>query len=176
MSRSHRLYFFFLSKKNQNQQEQDSPVPCLVSSLGSSHIVNALCFFFKASAGLLSRSGRGQSWKGRWHSTLTGTSDITRSNKSAENFRANVSAPPTPVLARLPTSMLLRSLMLAAVSSSPYFFRPCLLALSFLFKQQGGFLFNVKRNPLLYWPLKWTFHGNSVLESPRLSARRLYMD
>lgn len=65
---------------------------------------------------------------------------------------------PLPPLAALPTSVLLRSLLVATISSKPYLLLPSLKALSFFCKPRKGALFNVDRNPILHGILKATFY------------------
>lgn len=124
--------------------------------------------FLKALDGSLSHIRTGQHWRNRLHSTLTDTVD-TRPKKVVDTFQSESSEPQSPPLATLPFSILLRSLLVSTISSSPYLLQPSLLALSFLSRPHQGFLFDVKRNPLLYWPLKWTFYrqfcaGENVAE------------
>lgn len=125
---------------------------------------------FKALDGSSSHIRTGQRWRhrNRLHSTLTDAAS-TRSNKIVDTFQSEPAEPTLPPLAALPFSVLLRSLLVSTISSSPYLLQPSLLALSFLSKPHRGFLFDVKRNPLLYWPLKWTFYrqfcaGENVAE------------
>ncbi|KUL89414.1 hypothetical protein ZTR_04291 [Talaromyces verruculosus] len=54
--------------------------------------------------------------------------------------------------------MLLRSLLVAAISSKPYLLLPSLSILSFLCKPGRGFLLDVDRNPILHGILKSTFY------------------
>ncbi|KAL4818803.1 FAD-linked oxidoreductase-like protein [Aspergillus spinulosporus] len=61
-------------------------------------------------------------------------------------------------LSVLPTPVLLRSLLIATISSKPYLLLPSLSALSFLCKPRAGPLFNVDRNPILHFILKTTFY------------------
>lgn len=65
---------------------------------------------------------------------------------------------PLPPLAALPTSVLLRSLLVATISSKPYLLLPSLKALSFFCKPRKGALLNVDRNPILHAILKATFY------------------
>lgn len=65
---------------------------------------------------------------------------------------------PLPPLSALPTSVLLRSLLVATISSKPYLLLPSLKALSFFCKPRKGALFNVDRNPILHGILKATFY------------------
>ncbi|KAL4983455.1 FAD-linked oxidoreductase-like protein [Aspergillus falconensis] len=58
----------------------------------------------------------------------------------------------------LPTAVLLRSLLIATISSKPYLLLPSLSALSFLCKPRAGLLLNVDRNPVLHSILKATFY------------------
>ncbi|KAL2809275.1 FAD-linked oxidoreductase-like protein [Aspergillus granulosus] len=61
-------------------------------------------------------------------------------------------------LSALPTRVLLRSLLVATVSSKPLLLRTSLWALSALSKPNRGFLLNVDRNPILHGILKKTFY------------------
>lgn len=61
-------------------------------------------------------------------------------------------------LSVMPTSMLLRSLFVATVSSNRFLLIPSLSLLSFFSKPGRSFLFNVDRNPLLRGILKRTFY------------------
>ncbi|KAF2830232.1 pyrroline-5-carboxylate reductase [Ophiobolus disseminans] len=59
----------------------------------------------------------------------------------------------------MPTSMLLRSLFIATVSSNKYLLTPSLHILSFFAKPNRSFLFNVDRNPVLKALLKPTLYN-----------------
>ncbi|KAI4604333.1 hypothetical protein KJ359_000468 [Pestalotiopsis sp. 9143b] len=61
-------------------------------------------------------------------------------------------------LGPLPTGMLLRSLMIAGISSKRYLLLPSLKILSFLSSPNRGFLFNADKNPLIHAILKKTFY------------------
>ncbi|KAJ5887466.1 hypothetical protein N7495_007507 [Penicillium taxi] len=65
----------------------------------------------------------------------------------------------TPPLATLPASVLLRSLLIATISSKPFLLDSSLWAISILSKPDRGFLFNVDRNPILHSILKNTFYN-----------------
>ena len=54
--------------------------------------------------------------------------------------------------------MLLRSLLVAAITSKPYLLKPSLSILSRLSKSGNGLLLNVDRNIILHTILKWTFY------------------
>lgn len=62
-------------------------------------------------------------------------------------------------LSVLPTPMLLRSLLVSTISSHRFLLLPCLSFLQFLLKNNRNILFDVERNPLLYWTLKKTFYN-----------------
>ncbi|KAF6817810.1 proline oxidase [Colletotrichum sojae] len=64
---------------------------------------------------------------------------------------------PAP-LSALPTPVLLRSLLVSAISSKPYLLSPSLSVLSFFTKPHRGFLFSVDRNPVLHSFLKSVFY------------------
>jgi len=61
-------------------------------------------------------------------------------------------------LSALPLRMLLRSLVIATISSRKYLLIPSLSVLSFLSKPGRGFLLNVDKNPLIHALLKRTFY------------------
>lgn len=124
--------------------------------------------FLRALDGSLSHMKTDQRWRNRQHSTSTDAVN-TRSGKILDTFQSEPTESLSPPLAKLPLSVLLRSLLVSTISSTPYLLQPSLLALSFLSRPHQGFLFDVKRNPLLYWPLKWTFYrqfcaGENVVE------------
>lgn len=68
---------------------------------------------------------------------------------------AKVALPP---LSGLPASVLVRSLLISAISSKPYLLRPSLSTLSFLCKPHKGVLFDVDRNVMLHWVMKSVFY------------------
>lgn len=68
--------------------------------------------------------------------------------------RQQVQAP----LAALPLRNLLRSLLVAIVSSKSYLLHPSLSILSYFTKPNRPWLFDVDRNPILHWFLKRTFY------------------
>ncbi|CRK18999.1 hypothetical protein BN1723_011737 [Verticillium longisporum] len=61
-------------------------------------------------------------------------------------------------LSVLPNTVLLRSWLLAAISSKPYLLRASLACLSWLTTTSGGIIFNVNKNPVLHFVLKNTFY------------------
>ncbi|KAK6062996.1 proline dehydrogenase [Seiridium cupressi] len=61
-------------------------------------------------------------------------------------------------LAALPNGMLIRSLLIAGISSKRMLLLPSLKILSFLSKPGRGFLFNVDKNPVVHTILKKTFY------------------
>ncbi|KAB8234196.1 FAD-linked oxidoreductase-like protein [Aspergillus alliaceus] len=61
-------------------------------------------------------------------------------------------------LSALPTGVLLRSLLVATITSKPYLLRPSLSILSLLSKSNRGWLLNVDRSIILHSILKWTFY------------------
>lgn len=61
-------------------------------------------------------------------------------------------------LANLPRGMLIRSLIIAGISSKRLLLEPSLRILSFLSKPDRGFLFNVDKNPVVHKILKMTFY------------------
>ncbi|KAI0884218.1 proline dehydrogenase [Annulohypoxylon maeteangense] len=62
-------------------------------------------------------------------------------------------------LAPLPNGMLLRSLLIAGISSKRLLLIPSLKILSFLAKPDRNFLLHVEKNPLIYGILKKTFYN-----------------
>jgi hypothetical protein len=100
------------------------------------------------SATLLQKNSSLKHWQSvRINSTfsLAGTSSIP-----------SVAPPP---LAALPTGVLLRSLLVATISSKPFLLLPCLSVLSALCKPSRGALLNVDRNVILHSILKRTFYN-----------------
>ncbi|OHW89618.1 proline oxidase [Colletotrichum incanum] len=67
-----------------------------------------------------------------------------------------IAAPST--LAALPTPVLMRSLLVSAISSKPMLLRPSLAVLSFLTRPNRGFFTDVDRNPVLHSLLKSVFY------------------
>jgi hypothetical protein len=63
-----------------------------------------------------------------------------------------------PPLSALPAHVLIRSLLVATVSSKKYLLIPALSFMSFLSKPNRPWLFNVDRNPILHGILKKTFY------------------
>jgi hypothetical protein len=61
-------------------------------------------------------------------------------------------------LSAMPPNMLLRSLMIATISSNKFLLLPALQLLSFFSKPNRSFLFNVDRNPVLKAILKRTLY------------------
>lgn len=94
--------------------------------------------------------------------------------------RAKIPEQPKPEatpLAVLPASALLRSFLVATISSKPYLLRPTVAFLSWLTRSNGGIFWNVDRNPVLRACLKSTFYkqfcaGESTAEA-RENVRRL---
>lgn len=72
--------------------------------------------------------------------------------------KASHRAASLPPLAVLPTKVLLRSLLVATISSKPLLLRSSFWAMSILSKPNRGFLLNVDRNPILHGILKKTFY------------------
>lgn len=92
---------------------------------------------------------------------MKGDRALTSSLRSASTMAA-VGSPQKVVSRRplrpLPTGMLLRSLMIAGISSKRYLLLPSLKILSFLSSPNRGFLFNADKNPLIHAILKKTFY------------------
>ncbi|KAL0941390.1 proline oxidase [Colletotrichum truncatum] len=70
----------------------------------------------------------------------------------------NTQATAPTTLSALPTTVLLRSLLVSAISSKPYLLGPSLAALSFLTKPNRPWLLDVDRNPVLHSILKTVFY------------------
>ena len=64
-----------------------------------------------------------------------------------------------PPLSLLPTDMLLRSLLVATVSSHERLLNSAFAVLTFLSKPRGALL-SVERNPVLYWIVKKTLYDH----------------
>ncbi|KAJ6122151.1 hypothetical protein N7512_004616 [Penicillium capsulatum] len=90
--------------------------------------------------------------------TKTPTSRRFTSTLQHTATRSNAPAASLPPLAALPTRVLLRSLLVATVSSKPLLLRSSLWLMSILSKQNGGFFLNVDRNLILHGILKKTFY------------------
>ncbi|USP81267.1 hypothetical protein yc1106_08541 [Curvularia clavata] len=77
----------------------------------------------------------------------------------------------------MPTSMLLRSLFIATISSTKALLIPSLHLLSFLSKPNRGFLFNIERNPILKAVLKSTvykqFCGGETAQETKACVKQL---
>lgn len=89
------------------------------------------------------------------------TDRILTSLRAASAITATASpqvANRTP-LAPLPNGMLIRSLLIAGISSKRLFLIPSLKILSFLSKPERGILFNVDKNPFVHSILKKTFYN-----------------
>lgn len=94
--------------------------------------------------------------------------------------RAKIPEEPKPKaspLSVLPASALLRSFLVATISSKPYLLRPTVAFLSWLTRSSGGVFWNVDRNPVLRACLKSTFYkqfcaGESTAEA-RENVQRL---
>ena len=71
--------------------------------------------------------------------------------------RANEAQPPP--LSLLPMNMLLRSLLVATISSHEVLLNSAFAVLSFLSKPRGALL-DVEKNPVLYWTLKKTLYDH----------------
>ncbi|KAI1314138.1 FAD-linked oxidoreductase-like protein [Xylaria venustula] len=86
------------------------------------------------------------------------SSTIDRTDGNFAGTRAGISSP-TP-LSTLPMPVLLRSLLVATVSSKPYLLGPSLSIVSFLSKPNRSFLFSIDRNPLIHWLVKRTLYDH----------------
>lgn len=67
--------------------------------------------------------------------------------------------------------MLLRSLLVATISSRKYLLIPSLSILSFLSKPGRGFVFNVDKNPFIHALLKRTFYDQFCAGETELEAK-----
>ncbi|OTA95582.1 hypothetical protein M434DRAFT_69097 [Hypoxylon sp. CO27-5] len=92
---------------------------------------------------------------------------------ASRGVQQDVFAAPKPPLSVLPTSVLIRSLLVSTVSSKPYLLRPSLSALSYLARPERGWLLNVDRNPLLHWILKRTFYAQFCAGENRQEVQAL---
>ncbi|EKG14297.1 Proline oxidase [Macrophomina phaseolina MS6] len=88
--------------------------------------------------------------------TVSLKADTTPAKASGRSTAADT--PPLRPLSALPTSTLLRSACINAISSKPFLLSPAIAILSVLCKPNRGLLFNVDRNPLLHAILKGTFY------------------
>jgi hypothetical protein len=88
-------------------------------------------------------------------SNSTTSAQTLPAETESETAAITVAAHP---LSALPTPVLLRSLLIATISSKPSLLIPSLSALSFLCKPRAGPLLNVDRNPILHFILKATFY------------------
>lgn len=75
-------------------------------------------------------------------------------------------------LSVMPTSMLLRSLFIATVSSNKFLLLPSLHLLSFFAKPSRSYLFNVDRNPVLKAILKRTLYKQFCAGETEKETRR----
>ncbi|KAK2052197.1 proline dehydrogenase [Colletotrichum caudatum] len=88
--------------------------------------------------------------------TISGASDIPPlTNSSPTRAWKPVQGPP---LSGMPTSTLLRSLLITTISSNRPLLLPALKTLSFLAKPGRTLLFDVDRNPVLHAVLRKTFY------------------
>lgn len=79
---------------------------------------------------------------------------LSTSAGDAANNKSNL----LPPLSIVPASTLLRSLLIATISSHSFLLSPSLSVLSFLSKPRANPLLDVNRNPLLHYLLKKTFY------------------
>lgn len=78
---------------------------------------------------------------------------------STSPLRRRLNETRPPPLSLLPTDMLLRSLLVATISSHEALLSFTFAILSFLSKSRGALL-DVERNPVLYWILKKTLYDH----------------
>lgn len=100
-----------------------------------------------------------------WSILFTHTSKVPKERRCSSTSTLQAAAPKTshpaaslPPLAALPTKVLLRSLLVATISSKPLLLNSSLWAVSIFSKPNRGFLLNVDRNPILHGILKKTFY------------------
>lgn len=91
------------------------------------------------------------------NNSTTSAQTLPAGETKTESESAAITAAAHP-LSALPTPVLLRSLLIATISSKPSLLIPSLSALSFLCKPRAGPLLNVDRNPILHFILKATFY------------------
>lgn len=106
----------------------------------------------------------GQPLQRPFHSGLRGArfcsttvADPTPKAAPIEKLSKPPAPPSLPPHSLLPGKMLLRSLLVATISSHKILLGPSLALLSFLSKPHGA-LFSVEKNPFLYWLLKKTLY------------------
>lgn len=110
----------------------------------------------RTSAPILVKADGGRRWQhARADSTLDASHSHSHSHSSSHTNTSVSSASP---LAALPNGVLLRSLLIAAISSKPYLLGPSLRILSILSQPGRSLLLDVDRNPLLHGLLKHTFY------------------
>lgn len=78
---------------------------------------------------------------------------------TATSFGVRKLANPKPPHSLLPTKVLLRSFLVATVSSHRILLGPCLMALNFLSKSRLA-LFNIEKNPVLFYIFKTTLYNH----------------
>ncbi|KAI0139002.1 FAD-linked oxidoreductase [Hypoxylon sp. NC0597] len=124
--------------------------------------------FLLGKASLLPRIGLGS----------ISTSSISKAISGGSHQRARQFT--SPPLSVLPTSVLLRSLLISIISSKPYLLHPSLYVLSYLARPERSWLLNVDRNPILHWILNRTFYaqfcaGENRREVQALGRQMKYM-
>lgn len=128
--------------------------------LGQSISARRLQYIGVQCSALITSKRPNRAWSGlRFVSTVAST--VERSTKGQPRFP----------LSALPTSMLLRSLLLATISSNRFLLLPSLSVLSFLSKSRRGFLFDVERNPILHTILKKTFYDQFCAGETRAKTK-----
>jgi hypothetical protein len=86
---------------------------------------------------------------------------VTSESKDVASTTASSPIPPAatlPPLSLLPIPLLLRSLLITTISSTPWLLTPSMSLLSFFSRQSPTSLFNADRNPLIHSILKKTFY------------------
>lgn len=105
-------------------------------------------------------------------------SRVVSGHRFVSSLQTNVEAGPQRIvgsqhgdLSALPTRMLLRSLLIATISSKRFLLIPSLKILSFLSKPGRGCLLNVDKNPLIHAFLKKTFYDQFCAGETRVETK-----
>lgn len=105
---------------------------------------------------------------------FSSTTTLRHPKDTAPNVSQQRSQYPLSVM---PTSMLLRSLFIATISSTKLLLVPSLHLMSFLSKPNRSFLFNIERNPVLRAILKQSvyrqFCGGETAQETRACVKQL---
>lgn len=116
---------------------------------------------FALPAALLLQAGRrhGGHRQRAWLSGTTATTTTTSSSIRPQDANKSVTPTLDPPHSLVPTKVLLRSLLIATVSSHRALLAPSLAILSFL-AQPRGRLFSIEKNPILYMLFKRTIYNH----------------